>query len=105
MVVWAIALDLIQDVRGSIAMFLFIIEEAIQTVGMSCYLLYKEEKWAECLEVATYIKNRIIEPSLEFVDSYGQVAYPLNISYKIFYESAMKNVETYIKRCLEKLQG
>lgn len=104
MVIWKIGLDLIQDVRGSIAMYMFIIEEAIQTVGMSCYLLYKDEQYQECLNLAHWILNNIVEPALGFADTYGHVAYPLEASYKVFYQSAKKNMLTYISRCNAKLK-
>lgn len=103
MVTWMIALDLIQDVRGSIAMYMFIIEEAIQTVGMSCYILYKDEKYAECLQLAHWILNNIIEPALGFAETYGHAAYPLEISYKVFYQASKKNMLTYIERCNAKM--
>ena len=97
MVVWEIALDIIEDVRGSIAMYLFIIEEAIQTAGMACYLLYRMKKYDECKNTAQWVIDNLIDPALEFVNTYGYAAYPLNMAYETFYKSARKTMETYLK--------
>jgi len=96
MVVWTIALDVIQDVRGSIAMYLFIIEESIQTVGMACYLLTKANRKEDARDIARWAIDNIIDPALQFNETYGGVAYPLNMSYDVFYKSAKKNFETYL---------
>lgn len=100
---WKLALDVIQDVRGSIAMYMFIVEEAVQTVGMSCYLLYKDEKWEECLQLATWIINTILANAIAFSETYGHLAYPLNMAYDTFFKSSYKNMETYIERCTAKI--
>ena len=102
MVHWTVALDLIQDVRGSIAMYLFIIEESIQTVGMACYMLYKDQKYQEVMDLATWIISDIIDPAIEFNNTYGTVAYPLNMAYGVFYESAKRNMNTYLETCKAK---
>jgi len=97
MVVWTIALDVVQDVRGSIAMYLFILEEAIQTVGMSVYLMHKANMDEEVRSQAKWILDEIINPAIEFNNTYGMLAYPLNQAYSTFYESAKRNMETYLK--------
>ena len=91
-----IAIDLIEEVRGSIAMFMFIIEEAIQTIGMACYLAYKKQQWDKVIEYATYAINELIDPAIEFADTYGNFAYPLHFAYKAFYETSKKTMENYI---------
>lgn len=103
MPVWTIALDVIEDVRGSIAMYLFIIEEAIQSMGMACYLNYREKNWSALLETANYALENLIKPALDFVSTYGHVAYPLNISYQAFYEATKKQMQNYIDLAKEKL--
>jgi len=96
-VVWSIALDVIQDVRGSIAMYLFIIEEAIQTLGMAVYLLYKDNRFQEARETAQYMLDNVINPAIDFNNTYGSVAYPLNLAYDTFYKNSKKNMETYLE--------
>ena len=96
MCAWQIALDVVEDVRGSIAMYLFIIEEAIQTAGMACYILYRQKKYDELRNTARWIIDNLIDPALEFVKTYGYAAYPLNLSYEVFYKSARKTMETYL---------
>jgi len=93
---WIIAVDVIEDVRGSIAMFMFIIEEAIQSVGMACYLLRKANRVEECRNVAQWAIDNLINPALEFCKTYGYAAYPLNMAYESFYNAAKKTFETYL---------
>jgi len=97
MCAWQIALDVVQDVRGSIAMYLFIIEEAIQTVGMACYLNYKANRLDAVRELAKWILDNIVNPAIDFNNTYGHVAYPLNLAYNVFYQSAKRNMETYLE--------
>jgi len=97
MVVWEIALEVVEEVRGSIAMFMFIIEEAIQTVGMACYINYKLGDVEAAKEAARWALDNLVNPALDFVDRYGAAAYPLNLAYKSFYLSAKRTMETYLK--------
>jgi len=97
MPVWTIAIDIIQDVRGSIAMYMFIIEEAIQTIGMACYLLYKHKKYSDLKEVAKWALDNLVNPAIDFAETYGHVAYPLEMAYKAFYQASKKNFENYLR--------
>jgi len=105
MVIWKIALDLVQDVRGTLGMYLFIIEEAIQTVGMACYLNWKEGNYSKVIEVANYVLDEIINPAIDFCATYGSATYPLNIAYDVFYKAAKTSMENYIAQAQEKLAG
>jgi len=100
---WTIALDVIEDVRGSVAMYLFIIEESIQTLGMACYLLAKQERWNDLLDLANWIIANVINPAIDFNNTYGMVAYPLNMAYDTFYKASKTNMENYIKIAQSKL--
>jgi len=93
---WQIVLDVIQDVRGSVGMYLFIIEEAIQTLGMAMYLLYKAQKYDDVRTLGEWILNEVINPAIDFNNTYGVVAYPLNQCYDVFYKAAKKNIQTYL---------
>lgn len=93
---WQIAIDLIEEVHGTIAMYMFILEEACQTAGMACYLYKEAEMPDKAAEVANWVINNIIDPAIDFADTYGNLAYPLQISYKLFYQSARKAMEAYI---------
>jgi len=96
MVVWTIAIDLIEDVRGSIAMFMFIIEEATQCVNMACYIAKEAEDMEKASEIAQWAIENLIDPALDFVQTYGILAYPLHIAYEKFFESAKKTLEQYL---------
>jgi len=97
MVAWIIAIDIIQDVRGSVGMYLFIIEESIQTIGMSCYIAKNAGKIDRAKELAQYAINNLIDPALQFVEDYGDLAYPLNLAYKEFYSAAKETMNTYLE--------
>lgn len=92
---WSIAWDVVQDARGTCGMFMFILEESIQTAGMACYLLQKEGKWQELLELATDALDNLIAPALDFVNLYGTIAAPLHSAYIAFYQTAQKTFTTY----------
>lgn len=96
MAVWSIAIDIIEDVRGSIAMYLFIIEESIQAIGMATYLANRAKKTDLTKELANYAIENLIDPALDFVKNYGTFAYPLNMAYEEFYKAARKVFETYL---------
>lgn len=91
------AFQVFQDVRGTIAFYMFIIEEAIQTAGMTAYLLKKAGKTEEAKEQAQWVINNLIEPLLSFAESpTAQIAYPMNLAYKAFAEAAKKAMEAYL---------
>lgn len=94
---WTIIIDIVEDVRGSIGMYLFIIEEAIQTIGMANYLAYKAGKMERVKEIAQWTIDEVIDPAINFNNIYGYIAYPLNQAYAVFYDAARKNMETYLE--------
>ena len=95
-VVWQLALDIIQDVRGTLAMYLFIIEESIQTLGMAIYQAKKSNRTDLVRELAQYTLDNVITPAIAFCNTYGMATYPLNQAYWIFYDSSKKLMETYL---------
>ena len=102
---WTVALDVVQDVRGSVAMFMFIIEEAIQTAGMACYVLYKSQKWQELKNAAQQTIDNLIIPGLDFANTYGAAAIPLNTAYLAFYNQSLTTFQTYIAVANANLYG
>lgn len=96
MVRWTLILDVIQDIRGTLGMYMFIVEESMQTVGMSLWQLYKAEMYGEVRNTAQWCLDNIINPAIEFCETYGKACYPLNMAYLLFFESSKRNVETYL---------
>jgi len=91
------AFKVFQDVRGTITFYMFIIEEAIQTAGMTAYMLKKAEKIDEAKAQAQWTIDNLINPLLEFCDSpAAAMAYPMNLAYKAFAEAAKKAMEAYL---------
>jgi len=86
--------DVFMDVRGAVAMFMFIIEEAIQTAGMASWIFYKEGMIDEMKENELWIKDNLATPLKEFAESpSGYIAYPLNEAYKQFAEATIRKAE------------
>lgn len=94
---WKIALDIIEDVRGSIAMYMFIIEEAVQTAGMAAYLYNKAEQKQKAKETAQWILDNLIYPAQDFTETYGYLAYPLNMAYDAFFKAAEQTMQMYLE--------
>jgi hypothetical protein len=99
-----IIVDIIQDVRGSVAMMMFILEESIQTAMMAEWLATKAELWPEALELNSWIKQYLAD-QLEGVSdaSWAYAAYPLNHAYKSFALATLQSLEMYKKIINEKL--
>ena len=90
--------EVFQDVRGAVGMFMFILEESIQTAGMASWILYKEGMIDDAKENEEWIKNNLAIPLKEFAESpSGYIAYPLNEAYKSFAEAAIRKAEQFQK--------
>lgn len=94
---WQFAIDTVTDVRSFVSMFMFITEEAVQTIGMACYLLQKTEQWEQVINTAQYALDELIMPAIDFCTTYGYVAVPVNMAYDAFFKAAQKSMQTYIE--------
>ncbi len=91
------AFDVFINIRETIAFYMFIIEEAIQTAGMAAYMLKKAEKIDEAKAQAQWTIDNLINPLIEFADSpAAAMAYPMNLAYKAFAQAAKKTMEAYL---------
>ncbi|MHC1611629.1 MAG: hypothetical protein ACXQTW_08595 [Candidatus Methanospirareceae archaeon] len=91
------AFEVFSNVRETIAFYMFIVEEAIQSAGMAAYISYKAENYERAKEIAQFMISELIEPLKEFAESpAGWTAYPMNLAYISFAESARKVAETYL---------
>ena len=91
------AFSVFEDVRGTCGFYMFIIEEAIQTVNMGAYLLYKAGLYDELEELLNWEMNELVNPLKEFANGVGVIAYPLNLSFDAFAEASKKLIEAYKK--------
>lgn len=94
---WKIALDVIKDVRGTLIFYGWVICESLGSVGMACYMLHKAGRKDEAKALASWAINNLANPAIDFASSYGYAMYPMNIAYKLYYDSAKKLLETYLK--------
>lgn len=99
MVKWTVAVDLLKEAYGTLQMFVFILEESQQSMGMAIYLSYQAGDYAECKELAQYALSEIINPALEWIDRYGYVIIPNDMAYREFFLASKKSMERFISLC------
>lgn len=91
------AFRVFEDVRGSVSFYMFIMEEAIQTCGMACWISHQKGNLDRAKEVALYAKNELCIPLRDFARSpAGLLGYPMNLSYEAFANASIKNFDTYL---------
>ncbi len=92
---FTIALSLVKDVYYTIGFYMMILMEAGKSLNMAMYIA-KEAKDEDLLsEIITYTENELIVPALDFIDSYGNLAYPLNKAYSAYFNALQKSCDTY----------
>jgi len=92
------AFEIFSDIRGACGMFMFILEEAIQTAGMASWILYKEGKKDLAKENEQWIVSNLAIPLRDFANGpAGYLAYPLNLAYAMFAEATIKKKEAFMK--------
>lgn len=101
------AFNAFEKVNSVVAFYMFIIEEAIQTVSMAVYLSYKgyttaanEEQATEfkekMQELAQWNKTELIQPLKDFSDGTGILGFPMNLAFKKFAEASEKAMDYYL---------
>jgi hypothetical protein len=89
------AFDIFNDIRGMIIFYLFIMEEAAQTIGMASYLAYKDGFAAESQEHASWGLNEVIGPARAFCSGIGIAAYPMNDAFNVFFDASERALTFY----------
>ena len=85
------AFEVFEDVRSAISMYMFIIEEAIQTANMANWILWKVGAYDEVKYMINWIRDNLANPLLDF--SKGEVAmlaYPMNLAYEAFAKATIQ---------------
>jgi len=99
-IVW----DVVEDIRGTIAMMMFILEESIQTAMMAQYLAFKENMLDDAWDINIYIMQNLQNPLKELASSgWAKAAYPLNQAYESFADSTWEALSIY-RRMIRKKQ-
>lgn len=100
MVKWTLVIEQLMNlttfVHGTVGMFMFILEELTQALAMACYNYKQVQNWNKVIEVANYAIYEVINPAIEWINTYGHLAYPLNDAYREFFTGARKTFESYI---------
>ena len=90
------AFDAFEKINSVVAFYMFIIEEAIQTVSMAVYLSQKAGNTEKMKELAQWNKTELIIPLKDFSDDVGYLGFPMNLAYKKFAEASEKAMNYYI---------
>ena len=97
MPVWTVALDLLEDARGTLTFYGFIIEEAIQSAGFACWILRGAGKHEDAADKAQWCIAELINPAIQFFNTWGHITFPMNQAYLAFFEASKRTMETYIQ--------
>lgn len=98
------AFEIFQDIRGTIGMYMFIIEESIQTAGMGVFMLQKAGLYERAKQHAEWIEINLANQLKDVATNpLGYVAYPLNLAYEAFADASLKNIEE-VKIALDTLK-
>lgn len=92
----AAAFDVFMDARGMITFYLFIMEEAAQTLGMAAYLAHKDEDPIGAQAYAQYNLDNIITPAKAFCGTIGIAAYPMNDAFAAYFDAADRTMQFYL---------
>lgn len=93
---FTIVLGKIEWVHGTVGMFMFILQESAQTLGMACFISIRNDRLDLAKELASYAITEICDPAIDFCNNFGWAAYPLHMAYREFFKAARKNFETYL---------
>jgi len=102
MVAWAkvakSAFEVFEDIRSAVSMYMFILEEAIQTLNMANWILYKAQLYDDMKININYVRNNLAQPLKDFSSGpVGYIAYPMNLSYEAFADATLKSLEALEK--------
>ncbi len=99
-----IAWDIIQDIRGTVAMLMFIMEESIQTAMMAEWIATQNGLYYEALDLNQWTRQYLAQELFNVCDSAGALAaYPLNLAYTTFAMSTFESLNIYKKLLEQKI--
>lgn len=84
------------NVREIVNFYMFITEEAIQTISLGVYQTYNAGNISRCQELINYNLNELIDPLIEFSDGpAGILAWPMGVAFAAFARSSRASMESY----------
>jgi len=106
MFVAGIAWDIVEDIRGTVAMCMFIMEEATQTAMMGEWIAIKSELWHEAIDLNLWISQYLAQEGLDLSSgAFANAAYPMNKAYQMFFSATLKTLEIYTALYKKHLTG
>jgi hypothetical protein len=98
--------DIVEDVRGTVAMLMFIMEEASQTAMMGEWIAVKEDLRSEAMNLNLWIRQYLTGQLYALADSnWSLAAYPLNNAYGLFALACNKTLDIYTEVIRKRITG
>jgi hypothetical protein len=96
--------DIVEDVRGTVAMCMFIMEEATQTAMMGEWIAVKENMVKEAIDLDLWISQYLATQGLDMASTWAaNAAYPLNLAYQMFFSATLKTLDIYTQLLFKKM--
>jgi hypothetical protein len=90
------AFNIFESVHSVVSFYMFIVEESIQTVGMSIFLAQKMGNYDDMKALAQWCKGELVDELKEFANGAGILAFPMNVAFDKFADAAGKAMDFYI---------
>ena len=88
--------DVFVNIRETVVFYMFILEEAIQTMSMSVWQAYQAGDKEHCYELINYNLNELIYPLRDFANGpIGALGWPMNASFAAFAEASAESMKNY----------
>lgn len=94
---FTVVLGKIEWLHGTIGMFMFILQESAQTLGMAAFIAIRNDRLDLAKKLATHAITEICDPAIDFTNDFGWAAYPLHMAYREFFLAAKRNFQTYLE--------
>jgi len=85
-----------EQVNSTVAFYMFIIEEAIQSVSMAIYLSHRDGDLTKVKELAQWNKEELINPLGDFANGVGFLGFPMNYAFDAFADASRRSMDYYL---------
>lgn len=93
----AAAFDVFQDARGMVIFYMFILEEAAQTLSLGAYMANRDNDKTTCQQLAQFNKDNVLAYGKDFASTIGIIGYPMNEAFSAFFDATDKVMDYYLK--------
>jgi len=91
------AFEIFNQIRETVVFYMFIQEEAIQTLSMAVFLAQGRDDWQEVEEMAKYTRDEHVEDLHNQASNVlANVAFPMNLAFQKFTNASRTAMNYYI---------